>query len=24
MKLKFFKTPGDFRRWLEKHHATTS
>lgn len=22
MKLRFFKTPGDFRRWLEKNHAT--
>ena len=21
MKLKFFKTPADFRAWLEKHHA---
>jgi len=24
MKIQFFKTPGDFRRWLEKHHATSS
>lgn len=23
MKIKFFKTPEDFRRWLETHHATT-
>jgi uncharacterized protein YdeI (YjbR/CyaY-like superfamily) len=22
MKIKFFKTPGDFRKWLERHHAT--
>ena len=22
MELKFFKRPADFRRWLEKHHAT--
>ena len=22
MKIKFFKTPDDFRRWLERHHAT--
>jgi uncharacterized protein YdeI (YjbR/CyaY-like superfamily) len=22
MKIKFFKTPGDFRQWLERHHAT--
>jgi uncharacterized protein YdeI (YjbR/CyaY-like superfamily) len=21
MKIKFFKTPSDFRKWLEKHHA---
>ncbi len=23
MKIKFFKTPADFRAWLERHHATT-
>jgi hypothetical protein len=23
MKIKFFKSPGDFRKWLEKHHAST-
>jgi uncharacterized protein YdeI (YjbR/CyaY-like superfamily) len=23
MKIKFFKTPGDFRKWLERHHADT-
>ena len=23
MKIEFFKSPGDFRKWLEKHHATT-
>ena len=23
MKMTFFKSPGDFRRWLEKHHADT-
>ena len=23
MKVKFFKSPADFRRWLESHHATT-
>ena len=22
MKLKFFRTPPDFRKWLEQHHAT--
>ena len=22
MKIKFFKTPDDFRRWLEQHHAS--
>jgi uncharacterized protein YdeI (YjbR/CyaY-like superfamily) len=22
MKLRFFKTPADFRKWFEKHHAT--
>ena len=22
MKLKYFRTPGDFRKWLEKHHTT--
>ncbi|HJR06020.1 MAG TPA: YdeI/OmpD-associated family protein [Pyrinomonadaceae bacterium] len=22
MEIKFFKTHGDFRKWLEKHHAT--
>ena len=22
MKIKFFKTPADFRQWLEQHHAT--
>ncbi len=22
MKPKFFKSPGDFRKWFEKHHAT--
>jgi hypothetical protein len=22
MKTLFFKTPADFRAWLEKHHAT--
>jgi uncharacterized protein YdeI (YjbR/CyaY-like superfamily) len=22
MEVKYFKTPGDFRRWLERHHAT--
>jgi len=22
MKIKFFKSPVDFRKWLEKHHAT--
>lgn len=22
MNIKFFKTPGDFRKWLERHHAT--
>jgi uncharacterized protein YdeI (YjbR/CyaY-like superfamily) len=22
MKIKFFKTPNDFRKWLERHHAT--
>src|SRR5207247_3524511 len=22
MKINFFKTPGDFRKWLEKHHAS--
>jgi len=24
MKPRFFKTPGDFRKWLEKHHASAS
>lgn len=23
MKIKFFKTPNDFRQWLERHHADT-
>src|SRR4030095_2558993 len=23
MTIKFFKSPADFRRWLQKHHATT-
>jgi Uncharacterized protein conserved in bacteria len=23
MKIKYFKSPSDFRRWLEKNHATT-
>ena len=23
MKIKFFKSPGDFRKWLDKHHAST-
>jgi uncharacterized protein YdeI (YjbR/CyaY-like superfamily) len=23
MKIQFFKSPGDFRKWLEKHHAAT-
>jgi uncharacterized protein YdeI (YjbR/CyaY-like superfamily) len=23
MKLTYFRTPADFRRWLEKHHATS-
>ena len=23
MKTQFFKSPSDFRKWLEKHHATT-
>jgi uncharacterized protein YdeI (YjbR/CyaY-like superfamily) len=23
MKMKYFKSPGEFRRWLEKNHATT-
>jgi len=23
MKIQFFKSPSDFRKWLEKHHATT-
>jgi uncharacterized protein YdeI (YjbR/CyaY-like superfamily) len=23
MKIQFFKSPGDFRKWLEKHHAGT-
>lgn len=23
MEIKFFKTPNDFRRWLERHHANT-
>src|SRR4030095_616861 len=22
MKMKFFKSPADFRKWLEKHHAS--
>ena len=22
MKIKFFKSPADFRRWLEKHHGS--
>ncbi|HEV7904324.1 MAG TPA: YdeI/OmpD-associated family protein [Pyrinomonadaceae bacterium] len=22
MEIRFFKTPNDFRRWLERHHAT--
>lgn len=22
MEIKFFKTPGDFRKWLERHHET--
>ncbi|MFY9555746.1 MAG: YdeI/OmpD-associated family protein [Blastocatellia bacterium] len=22
MKIRFFKSPADFRKWLEKHHAT--
>ncbi|MEW6732760.1 MAG: YdeI/OmpD-associated family protein [Acidobacteriota bacterium] len=22
MEIKFFKSPGDFRKWLEKHHTT--
>ena len=24
MNIKHFKAPGDFRRWLEKHHATAA
>src|ERR1700730_6549160 len=24
MKAKFFRTPADFRAWLEKHHASSS
>jgi uncharacterized protein YdeI (YjbR/CyaY-like superfamily) len=24
MKVQFFKTPADFRKWLEKHHATST
>ncbi len=24
MTIKFFKTPGDFRRWLEKNHASAT
>src|SRR5262245_4319830 len=24
MKLRYFKQPGDFRRWLLKHHRTTT
>ena len=24
MKIQFFKSPVDFRKWLEKHHATTT
>jgi uncharacterized protein YdeI (YjbR/CyaY-like superfamily) len=23
MRITFFKSPGDFRKWLEKHHAST-
>jgi len=23
MKIKFFKSPGDFRKWLQKYHAST-
>ncbi len=23
MPIKFFKSPGDFRKWLEKNHAST-
>jgi len=23
LKIKFFKSPGDFRKWLEKYHAST-
>jgi uncharacterized protein YdeI (YjbR/CyaY-like superfamily) len=23
VEIKFFKTPNDFRKWLERHHATT-
>ena len=22
MKLKFFRTPADLRKWFDKHHAT--
>jgi hypothetical protein len=24
MKPRFFKAPADFRRWLERHHATAT
>lgn len=24
MTIKFFKSPGDFRKWLEKHHASAT
>ena len=24
MKIRFFKTPADWRKWLEKHHATAA